>query len=171
MKYFVPIILGTAHQSNLSSQVVSFVQKEAINFGFKTQIINVADHVAKPQTDNKHPSPNFKQAILDAHAIIIVSPEYNHGYPGELKILLDQLYDEYETKPVLVVGVSDGPFGGVRMVENLLPVLVTLGMLPLRRGVYFTVGKDHPIETDEHRQNLSKSFQKLQNRLARLIPQ
>jgi hypothetical protein len=29
------------------------------------------------------------------HGIIVVSPEYNHGYPGELKMMLDTLYQQY----------------------------------------------------------------------------
>ena len=72
-----------------------------------------------------------------ADGLIIVSPEYNHGYPGELKILLDTLYQEYNRKPVGICGVSDGLMGGGRMVEHLRQVLVELQMAPIHAALYF----------------------------------
>ena len=53
---------------------------------------------------------------------IIVSPEYNHGYPGELKMLLNMLFSQYAHKPVGICRVSSGAWGGTRMVEQLRQV-------------------------------------------------
>lgn len=58
-----------------------------------------------------------------ADGLVIVSPEYNHGYPGEMKLMLDQLYKEYNRKPVGICGVSSGALGGARMVEQLRLIL------------------------------------------------
>lgn len=71
----------------------------------------------------------YKDAIVRADAIIIVMPEYNHGYPGSLKMVLDTLYPEYKHKAAAMIGVSSGPWGGVRVVENLTPVLKELGLI------------------------------------------
>lgn len=71
----------------------------------------------------------YADAITRADGILIVTPEYNHGYPGSLKMVLDILYPEYLHKAAAVVAVSSGPWGGVRVVENLTPVLKELGLV------------------------------------------
>ncbi|EKD43305.1 MAG: NADPH-dependent FMN reductase [uncultured bacterium] len=80
----------------------------------------------------------YLEIIKRADALVIVSPEYNHGYPGELKILLDMGYKEYANKPVGFCGVSIGPFGGVRVVEQLRQIVIELHMIPVREAVYFS---------------------------------
>ena len=70
-------------------------------------------------------------------AFIIVTPEYNHGYPGELKMLLDMLFSQYAHKPVGICGVSSGAWGGTRMVEQLRQVCLALHMVPTGEAVYF----------------------------------
>ena len=69
--------------------------------------------------------------------MVIISPEYNHGYPGELKLLLDNAYDVYEGKPVAICGVSNGPIGGARMAEQLKLVLSAFQMMIINAAVYF----------------------------------
>lgn len=41
-------------------------------------------------------------------------------------------------KPIGICGVSSGGFGGARMIENLLPVLIAFKMIPLKDSVYFS---------------------------------
>jgi NAD(P)H-dependent FMN reductase len=69
--------------------------------------------------------------MMRADALVIVTPEYNHGYPGLLKHALDSNLKEYIHKAVGIVGVSAGPWGGTRVVENLLPVLRELGLVTI----------------------------------------
>ncbi|TSA45006.1 NAD(P)H-dependent oxidoreductase [bacterium] len=73
--------------------------------------------------------------VKEADAYIIVTPEYNHGYPGVLKNALDYAYSEWNTKPVAFVGYSGGPLGGARAVEQLRQVVLELQMVPLRAGM------------------------------------
>ena len=68
---------------------------------------------------------------------MIVSPEYNHGYSGLLKHVLDSSLKEYIHKAVGIVGVSAGPFGGTRGIENLLPVVRELGLVTIFWDVNF----------------------------------
>jgi NAD(P)H-dependent FMN reductase len=58
----------------------------------------------------------------------VVSPEYNHGYPGVLKSILDLLLKEYIHKSVAFVGVSAGPWGGTRVIEAMVQVVRELGL-------------------------------------------
>jgi NAD(P)H-dependent FMN reductase len=93
-----------------------------------------------PATDNSKESPQAKtlaEKVRRADGLIIVSPEYNHGYPGELKMMLDMLFSEYAHKPVGICGVSSGAWGGARMVEQLRLVCLAAHMVPTGEAVYF----------------------------------
>ena len=80
----------------------------------------------------------FAESMNRADALVLVVPEYNHGYPGLLKHVLDTNLKEYIHKAVGVVGVSAGVFGGARMIQNLLPVLRELGLVTIFWDVNFT---------------------------------
>lgn len=72
-----------------------------------------------------------------ADAYFIVTPEYNHSFPGSLKKLLDNDLGNYTHKPVAFAGVSSSPWGGVRAVEALVNVVRELGMIATFKDVYF----------------------------------
>lgn len=138
---FIPIVLGTARRERQSEKVASFLFGELKRFDdIESEIIDVKDFMS-PQTVPPWVSNSniafWKESMTRADGLIIVMPEYNHGYPGELKILLDSLYQEYSHKPVGIAAVSAGHFGGARAVENLLPVLVNFSMYPLKQALYF----------------------------------
>lgn len=65
---------------------------------------------------------------------IMVTPEYNHGYPPSLKNALDYVYAGWNRKPVAFVSYG-GPAGGVRAVQQLRTVAVDLQMAPIRAEV------------------------------------
>lgn len=140
---YIPIILGTARAGRQSGKVAKFIFKEFKNFGpeygFETELIDVRDFRINA-TDNTQTSAVAKklaEKISVADGLVIVSPEYNHGYPGELKMMLDMLYDQYAKKPIGFCGVSAGPWGGNRVVEQLRLVAIELRMAPIREALYF----------------------------------
>lgn len=61
----------------------------------------------------------FASRIRAADGVIIVTPEYNGGYPASIKNVVDLLYDEWRRKPVAISTVSDGPFGGAQVITSL----------------------------------------------------
>ena len=69
-----------------------------------------------------------------ADGYIIVTAEYNHGYPAVLKNALDHAFPEFNRKPVAFVGY--GNVGGARAIEQLRLVTVELEMAPLRHAVH-----------------------------------
>ncbi len=73
----------------------------------------------------------FGDKIGRADSFIIVSPEYNNGYPGVLKNALDYLLPEYERKPVGIVTVSAGGFGGINCLAQLRLVTIGMGAFPI----------------------------------------
>ena len=58
--------------------------------------------------------PGYSATMERADALVIVTPEYNHGYSGLLKHVLDSCLKEYIHKAAGIVGVSAGPFAGAR---------------------------------------------------------
>lgn len=69
-----------------------------------------------------------------ADGFIVVSPEYNHGYPAALKNALDHLYQQWVHKPAALVTYG-GFASGYRAAEQLRQVFVELKMVPIREQV------------------------------------
>lgn len=136
----IQIILGTARKGRQSEKVANYMKEQVSKTGNEAEILDVRDYrlVATDNTGEPEVAQKWKEKIVKADGLIIVAPEYNHGYPGELKMALDMLYPEYKRKVVGICGVSDGGHGGSRLVENLLPVLIALGMKPLQHALYFS---------------------------------
>jgi len=107
--------------------------------GVQTELIDIAN-LALPTDDagESIKDPQFSEQMNRADALVIVTPEYNHGYPGLLKHVLDSCLKEYIHKAVGIVGVSAGPFGGARVIENLLPVMRELGLVTIFWDVNFS---------------------------------
>jgi NAD(P)H-dependent FMN reductase len=141
---FVPIIIGTPRQGRLTEPAANFVFGEVSKRGdIKTELIDIRkipmrlDDAGEALKDKQ-----FCATVQRADGLIIVAPEYNHSFPGLLKHVLDTNLTEYVHKAVGVCGVSAGPFGGARMIQNLLPVLRELGLVTIFWDVYFgSVGK------------------------------
>ncbi len=137
---YIPIILGTARQGRQSEKVANFMLQEVSKAAIESEILDVRDYrvEATSRTKESLEADRLAEKINKADAIIIVSPEYNHGYPGELKMMLDLLYEEYSAKPVGFCGVSAGVLGGSRAVEQLRLVSIELHMVPIREAMYFS---------------------------------
>jgi NAD(P)H-dependent FMN reductase len=97
----------------------------------ETRLFDVAEF-ALPQDDYgqeiKQQFPEWRDAIIRADGLVIVAPEYNHGYPGTLKSALDLLLKEYIHKAVAFVGVSAQGWGGTRVIEAMVPMVRELGL-------------------------------------------
>ncbi len=131
-KLKLPVLLGTNRKQRKSVHVarwlVSELEKRA---DIETRLFDVSEF-ALPHDDYgqgiKDLFPEWRDAIVQADGLVIVSPEYNHGYPGSLKAVLDLLLKEYIHKAVALVGVSAGPWGGARVIEAMVPMVRELGL-------------------------------------------
>lgn len=146
-KCFIPIILGSTRRGRQSDKVAHFVldrlrQRERV----ETELLDLLE-LNFPIMEERlrfrdDPPPGLKEyaAKIDrAAALVIVTPEYNNGYPGVLKNALDYLLPEYARKPVGIVTVSAGGFGGINCLAQLR--LVTLGMGAFPIPAALTVSK------------------------------
>lgn len=130
---FIPIILGTVRQGRMSEAIAHFIHQQVTEQAeVETELIDIRK--LPIPVDDAGPNakiPEFAATVERADGYIIVTPEYNHTYPGLLKHVLDLNYKEYFHKAVGVCAVSAGPFGGVRAVEALLPTFQAFGLSPI----------------------------------------
>jgi len=150
----IPVVIGTAREGRQSEKVAAAVAQVLKNKDIKTSLEDVKSHLNHFATippwgsggaDEKPTS--WKEVVEKADALILVVPEYNHGYPGELKLLLDSLYDEYAELPVGIVGVSGGIFGGARVVDHIKPVLIELNMIVIKQVVHVLKASESVTES------------------------
>lgn len=129
----LPVLLGTNRKLRKSLHVANWLVAEMKKrVDIETQLFDVSDF-ALPHDDYgqeiKGQFPEWRDAIIKADGLVVVTPEYNHGYPGALKAVLDLLLKEYIHKAVAFVGVSAGPWGGTRVIEAMVPMVRELGLV------------------------------------------
>lgn len=130
---FIPVILGTVRKGRTSENVARFVFEETKKReGVETELIDIRDiKVAVDDAGEAIKDSKFSATVERADGLVLVVPEYNHGYPGMLKHVLDSNLKEYVHKAVGICGVSAGGFGGTRVIEHLLPVMRELGLVTI----------------------------------------
>lgn len=138
----IPVILGTGRAGRRSEHVANFILDLVKKTGVQTQLIDVRDY--SPATTVVDWMPESKEVVqpwIDiataADGFIVVSPEYNHFFPGELKLLFDQTSKPYHHKPAGIAGVSNGQWGGTRVAEALRTYTSRLGMIAIHPAAYF----------------------------------
>lgn len=129
----ITIVEGTARSERQSIRVARSLEQALLeNAEATVQFVDVADYVHSPLTipawvESELYQP-WREIAMATDVFVFVLPEYNHGYPGEWKLLMDSAYEEYAGKAAYLVGVSGGSFAGVRVVDHVMPVLVELGL-------------------------------------------
>jgi NAD(P)H-dependent FMN reductase len=135
----IPVILGTTRKGRMSAHAARFmaqqIQKRA---DIVTDLIDIAElPMAIDDAGEAIKDSRFADKMALADALVIVTPEYNHSFPGLLKHVLDSCLKEYIHKAAGIVGVSAGPFGGVRAIQDFLPVIRELGLVNIFWDVNF----------------------------------
>src|ERR1700751_4929255 len=141
---FLPVILGTTRQGRLSEHAAKLIfEQTKKRAGVETELIDIRDLPLRlDDAGEQIKDPKFSATVRRCDGLILVAPEYNHGYPGMLKHALDSNLEEYIHKAVALVGVSAGPFGGARVIEQLVQVVRELGLVVTFNDVnFFHVGR------------------------------
>lgn len=140
----IQVIMGTTRTGRFGERVAPWVLQRLRDHGFDVELIDLRDYPL-PFFDQKPPSvtqrdyPTKEVARLgrkldEADGFVILTGEYNHGYPAVLKNAIDHTFVEWRRKPVAFVGW--GGVGGARVIEQLRLVAVELEMAPLRHAVH-----------------------------------
>jgi NAD(P)H-dependent FMN reductase len=131
-KLFIPVLLGTPRKGRESEHVAKWLlgKIKKRKGEIETQLFDVRDFDLPNDDygmDTKDNFPEWRDAMIRADGLVIVTPEYNHGYPGTLKSVLDLLLPEYIHKAVAFAAVSAQVWGGVRVIEALVQTSRELG--------------------------------------------
>src|SRR5260221_5419105 len=143
-KLFIPIIEGTTRPKRESIHAAKLIYEigktiEAI----EVELITPEDfHLPYDGNDDENKDPKYTALTSRADAFFIVTPEYNHSFPGTLKRLLDSELENYIHKPVAFAGVSNGMWGGARAIESLLHPVREMGMVATFADLFFPKVQD-----------------------------
>src|SRR5207302_3397580 len=120
-----------------------FVERARAHGGFEVEVADLAEIDLPLMDEPNHPrlhrytqqhTKDWSARVERADAIVMVTPEYNYGYPAALKNAIDYLHDEWRDKPVGFVSYG-GVAAGTRAVQQLKQVVTTLRMVPVVESV------------------------------------
>src|ERR1700677_1610005 len=136
----IPVLLGSRRVGRRSERVARFVSDGLrVCAGIVTELIDLAVVDLpilreRPEEAETPPPgfPSFRARVARADGLVIVSPEYKGGYPGVLKNALDHLESGIlRRKPIGIVTVSSGGFGGLNCLAQLRLVCLAMGGVPI----------------------------------------
>lgn len=164
-KHRLVIIVGSVREGRFGPVVASWVAEQArVHGGFEVEVVDLAEveiplslPAASPKfAGDSYPRPEamapLTSRLEEAEAVIVVTPEYNHGYPASLKAAIDWHFTQWTAKPVAFVSYG-GAAGGRHAVLQLQNVLTELHAVTLRDGLafpnYFTGWRDgRPLDPE-----------------------
>ncbi|MEP7284745.1 MAG: NAD(P)H-dependent oxidoreductase [Chloroflexota bacterium] len=141
----IHVIVGSTRQNRISEKPAQWIYEYAkTKPDLDVELIDLRDYplplfdgpTAPMHLQGKYSDElvqKWSNKVAEADGYIIVSPEYNHGYPAVLKNAIDVIYPEWNNKPVGFV--SYGTLGGARAVEQLRLVAIELQMIPIQRAL------------------------------------
>jgi NAD(P)H-dependent FMN reductase len=144
MAYSLKIIIASTRPGRKGPSIAAWVQEvSSKNELFNIEMIDLAtinlpfldepDHPRLKKYTQEH-TKRWSEMIDTADAFIIVTCEYNFGYPAALKNALDFLYNEWNHKPVGFVSYG-GVAAGTRSVQQLKQIVTALNMMPIASSV------------------------------------
>lgn len=138
------VIIGSTRPGRAGLPIAEwFVDRARAHGSFDVEVTDLAA-LALPMMDEPHHprlrrytqqhTKDWSARIDRADAVVMVTPEYNYGYPAALKNAIDYLHDEWRDKPVGFVSYG-GVAAGTRAVQQLKQVVTTLRMVPVVESV------------------------------------
>jgi NAD(P)H-dependent FMN reductase len=174
----IAVLAGTTRAQRRSIKAAHYVAE----FGRRLENVDIIFvdpndfHFAGDGNDPEGKDPRYTDITARADAFFVVTPEYNHSFPGSLKRMLDSELANYNHKPVAFAGVSDGNWGGTRAVESLVPAVRETGLVVMSWDVYFPrvqdIFADDGTINEQFRERYERNLGKLYDELlwfARLL--
>lgn len=138
------VLLGSHREGRFGPTIGRWVAQHARAHGvFEVDVLDLADHdlpIPHPR-DTRAAASRFLGRLEAADAVVVVTPEYNHSFPGILKVALDLVGDELVDTPVGIVTYG-GMSHGLRAAEALRPVLSALRAVAVTDTVGFAGARD-----------------------------
>ena len=147
------IIVGSTREGRFAGTVADwFTTQASQRADMAIDVIDLVD-VDLPMVLPLVPGPDVQSyidRIDEADAFVVITPEYNHGYPASLKQAIDLPHGEWRQKAVGFVSYG-GASGGLRAVEQLRQVFAELHTVTMRDSVSFAMAWDHFDEAGDPR--------------------
>ncbi len=128
---YIPVLAGTTREQRKSIFAARLVAEVGKTIeGIETEVVDPKDFTFPGDgNDPEGKDPKYTAITARADGFFIVSPEYNHSFPGSLKRMLDSELANYIHKPVAFAGVSKTQWGGVRGIEALVNTVREMGLV------------------------------------------
>ncbi|MDB5161427.1 MAG: NADPH-dependent reductase [Candidatus Saccharibacteria bacterium] len=138
-KINIVVLAGTARAQRESIKAARYVAEFGRKFPeLEITFVDPVDfNFPGDGNDPEGKDPRYSEITAKADGFFIVTPEYNHSFPGTLKRMLDSELANYVHKPVALAGASNGGWGGVRAVEALVTTVREMGLAVTFTSVYF----------------------------------
>lgn len=156
MRPMIAIISGTNRPDSNTRKIVRHLEGVYATLKVPVTVIDLAElplEVFAPSAYAEKPAgfARFSNAVLAAHGLHVVTPEYNGSVPGVLKYFIDLLKfpESFERKPVSFVGVAAGMWGALRPVEQLQMIFGYRNALLFPERV-FIPGIGHQLDAAGH---------------------
>lgn len=170
-KVTIAVLAGTTREGRESIKAAKYVAEIGRTLP-DVEIIFVDPKDLNFPNDGRDPSeqdPRYSEITAKADAFFVVTPEYNHSFPGSLKRMLDSELSNYNRKPVALAGASNGNWGGVRAVEALAASVRGMGLVVTYQSVYFPMvptlfdaeGKIAPDKEEMFSKNIKTAYAEL----------
>lgn len=138
-KLYIPVLVGTTREQRVSIHAARLVVEIGNTFeNVESELIDPKDfNFPGDGNDPEGKDPRYTKITERADGFYIVTPEYNHSFPGSLKRMLDSELSNYIHKPVALAGASNGPWGGVRVIESLVSPIRQMGLVVTFADMHF----------------------------------
>ncbi len=135
----IPVLVGSVRRNRQSPRVARWLQgilddNDRVSselLDLEELALPIMEERLRMRDDPPTGGVRLSEAVAAGDGLVIVTPEYNSGYPGVLKNALDYLLPELKRKPVGIVTVSAGGFGGASCLAQLRQVLLAMGAAPI----------------------------------------
>lgn len=169
-KLKIALIYGSTRPGRLCDKVASWAASQiSVRPEFSLDVVDPASPQARgaEQSGESFDLAWLRQHIGEADAFVVVTPEYNHGYPAALKSLIDSVGTEWHAKPVAFVSYG-GISGGIRAAEQLRQVFAEVHAVAIRETVPLTMAWEQ-FESDGTLKNPARAVRQMQSVLNRLV--
>ncbi|MFD4181503.1 NADPH-dependent FMN reductase [Rhodococcus sp. NPDC058514] len=131
------VIVGSVRVGRFAPVVAEwFLRRARAHQAFDVGVLDLADIALPADLSGGAESDAFRERVEAAEAFVVVTPEYNHGYPAALKNAIDSAKEQWRAKPVGFVSYG-GLSGGLRATEQLRQVVAEVHMVSIRQTVSF----------------------------------
>jgi len=165
----IVIISGSIRIGRYTPKVAEFIKNQLLYNSLisDVKILDISEYKFPVMVEriNRNPNPpsrlqEFSDILNSANAIIFISPEYNGSFSGALKNTIDYFKKEFRRKPIGVVTLSTGAYGGINAYHDLQKLVLSLGAYAVPKKLLFSnvseLFDENPEELETmHKQTVS----------------